>query len=121
MALRLVVQFSIAKEYIMNEIENLYAYNEKVPGEPAYFEVQGSVQVAHPGIEPVLVEPQKRHRGGWEVLELKLVDNGCPALSVITEKRVSYRREGGTMWKALEIVQADGSQIVQIGERTAID
>ncbi|WPM26586.1 hypothetical protein OGV25_26585 [Pseudomonas sp. P1B16] len=60
----------------MSKIENLYAYNSEVPGEPVCFEVQGTVTVAHPGIEPVLVAPKIRHKGGWEVLQLKLEDKG---------------------------------------------
>ncbi|AYG47378.1 hypothetical protein DV532_25005 [Pseudomonas sp. Leaf58] len=106
----------------MNTIENLFAYNNDVPGEPTFFEVQGTVTVAHPGIEPVLVEPAVRHRGGWEVLELKLIEKEGVALQVGTTKQVSFRREGGTTWKALEIIQPEGgSQRVEIGHREAIN
>ena len=105
----------------MNKIENLYAYNNEVPGQPTCFEVQGTVTVAHPGIEPVLVEPKVRHRGGWEVLQLTLVDNGEPALQVLTEKPVTFRREGACSWKRLEIIFAEGSQMVEIGHRVAVN
>lgn len=105
----------------MSKIENLYAYNNDVPGQPTCFEVQGTVTVAHPGIEPVLVEPKVRHRGGWEVLQLTLVDNGEPTLQVVTEKPVTFRREGACPWKSLEIISAEGSQVVEIGHRVAVN
>ncbi|MBA6118543.1 hypothetical protein JET76_14220 [Pseudomonas putida] len=105
----------------MNTIKNVYAYNDEVPGEPTCFEVQGTVTVAHPGIEPVLVEPKVRHRAGWEVLELKLQDNGAIAPQVVTEKPVLFRREGACTWKQLEIIQPGGSQMVDIGHRVAED
>jgi len=105
----------------MSKIENLYAYNLEVPGQPTCFEVQGTVTVAHPGIEPVLVEPKIRHRGGWEVLQLNLEDKGGANLQVLTEKPVFYRRECASSWKRLEIIQPDGPQIVEIGHRVAID
>lgn len=106
----------------MNTIENLFAYNNDVPGEPTFFEVQGTVTVAHAGIEPVLVEPAVRHKGGWEVLELKLIEKEGMALQVATTKEVSFRRQGGTTWKALEIIQPEGaSQRVEIGHRLAIN
>lgn len=104
----------------MNTIENLIAYNTDAPGEPTYFEVQGTVTVAHPGIEPVLVEPKVRHRGGWEVLELQLVEREGIALQVVTQKDVFFRREGGTSWKSLEVIEPAGSQKVEIGYRKAI-
>ena len=103
----------------MSKIENLHAYNSEVPGEPVCFEVQGTVTVAHPGIEPVLVEPEVRHLGGWEVLRLTLVDNGQSSLQVLTEKPVFFRREGACTWKHLEIISAEGSQMVEIGHRVA--
>ncbi|HEK1690680.1 hypothetical protein PpSQ1_09200 [Pseudomonas putida] len=105
----------------MNTIENLYAYNKDVPGEPTVFEVQGTITVSHPGIEPVLVEPKIRHKGGWEVLQLKLEDKGGMNLQVLTKKQVVFSREGGSSWKRLEIVHAEGSQMVEIGHRVAID
>ncbi|BDM25523.1 MULTISPECIES: hypothetical protein [Pseudomonas] len=104
----------------MNTIKNLIAYNSDAPGEPTCFEVRGTVTVAHTGIEPVLVAPEVRHHGGWEVLELKLVDNGSVALQVLTEKEVFYRREGGTSWRTLEIIEPKGSQRVEIGYREAV-
>ncbi|MDR2318169.1 MAG: hypothetical protein LBF06_17440 [Pseudomonas sp.] len=103
----------------MNTIKNLIAYNNVVPGEPTCFEVQGTVTVAHPGIEPVLVEPKVRHRGGWEVLELQLVEKEGIALQVVTQKDVFFRREGGTSWKSLEVIGPAGSQRVEIGYRQA--
>ncbi|MFJ2525247.1 hypothetical protein ACIOWB_19140 [Pseudomonas capeferrum] len=105
----------------MSKIENLYAYNSEVPGEPVCFEVQGTVTVAHPGIEPVLVAPKIRHKGGWEVLQLKLEDKGGINLQVLTQKPVLFRREGGTSWKRLEIIHAEGSQMVEIGHRVALN
>jgi hypothetical protein len=103
----------------MNTIKNLIAYNNDVPGEPTYFEVQGTVTVAHPGIEPVLVEPKVRHRGGWEVLELQLMKKEGFFTQVVTQKNVCFRREGGTSWKSLEVIEPAGSQRVQIGYRQA--
>jgi hypothetical protein len=119
--LRRLAPLSINQEFVMNTIKNLFAYNVDVPGEPTYFEVQGTVTVAHSGIEPVLVEPEFRHRGGWEVLELNLLDKGGVSLPALTEKRVLFRREGGTAWKSLEIIEPEGSQQVEIGYREAID
>jgi len=120
-ARRLLAPLSTAKAFIMNKIENLYAYNNEVPGQPTCFEVQGTVTVAHPGIEPVLAEPKVRHKGGWEVLQLTLVDSGEPAIQVLTEKPVFFRREGASPWKGLEIMHADGSQRVEIEHRVAIN
>ena len=105
----------------MSKIENLYAYNNEVPGQPVCFEVQGTVTVAHSGIEPVLAEPKIRHKGGWEVLQLTMVDNGQPSLQVLTEKPVFFRREGVSSWKKLEIISAEGSQMVEIGHRVAVN
>lgn len=105
----------------MIKIENLYAYNDEVPGQPICFEVQGTVTVGHPGIEPVLVEPEIRHKGGWEVLQLKLVDSGEATIQVITKKPVLFRREGASSWEKLEIIHDEGSQMVEIGHRKAIE
>lgn len=105
----------------MNTIKNLIAYNNDVPGEPTCFEVQGTVTVASPAIEPILVEPKIRHRGGWEVLELKLVEKEGIFLSVVTEKNVFFRREGGSSWKYLEVIEPAGSQRVEIGHRQATE
>ncbi|MGJ7547374.1 hypothetical protein [Pseudomonas alloputida] len=105
----------------MNTIKNLVAYNSDVPGEPTYFEVRGTVTVAHTGIEPVLVEPKFRNRGGWEVLELQLVEKEGIALQVVTQKDVLFRREGGTSWKYLEVIEPAGSQRVEIGHRQATE
>ncbi len=105
----------------MIKVENLYAYNNEVPGQPICFEVQGTVTVGHPGIEPVLVEPEFRHMGGWEVLQLELVDSGEATIQVVTEKKVFFRREGASAWKRLEIIHDEGSQMVEIENRVAIE
>lgn len=116
-----VALFSITKGLIMTTIKNLIAYNSDVPGEPTYFEVQGTVTVAHPGIEPVLVEPKVRHRGGWETLELLLVEKEGIFTQVVTEKNVFFRREGRSTWGALEVIEPAGSQRVRIGYRQATE
>ena len=105
----------------MTQIENLYAYNNDVPGEPTHFEVQGIVTVPHAGIEPVLVEPSARQKDGLEVLELKLVATEGMALQVVTQKNVFFRREGGTSCKFLEIIHDGRSQRVEISHRQAYD
>lgn len=103
----------------MHKIESINAYNSDIPGQPITFEVQMTVTVAHPGIEVVLVQPRVRHRGGWETLELQLIDNGNPAPQVVTEKNVFFTREGASPWKTLEIIHPGGSQRVEIGYRQA--
>lgn len=105
----------------MSKIENLQAYNIEAPGQPACFEVRGTVTVGHPGIVPVLIEPRVRHRGGWEVLELHLVDNGEINLQVLTQKPVFYRRERASSWTRLEIIKDDGPQMFEIGHRVVND
>ena len=104
----------------MAVINNLVAINDIAGGEKA-FRVHCTVTVANPAIEPVLVEPQIRHRGGWEVLELQLKDTGAITMQVLTEKTVKFERVGGTHWKSLEIVQADGSQRCEIRTLETID
>jgi len=105
----------------MITIKNLIAYNNDVPGEPTYFEVQCTVTVAHPGIEPVLVAPKVRHRGGWETLELQLVEKDGIFTQVVTDKDVFFRREGRSTWGSLEVIEPAGSQRVPIGYRRAIE
>jgi len=104
----------------MATITNLVAVNDITHGKKV-FRVHGTVTVATPAIEPVLVEPKIRHRGGWEVLELQLKDTGAIAMQVLTEKAVMFERVGGTHWKSLEIVQADGSQRCEIRTLETID
>lgn len=105
----------------MSKIENLLAYNSEVPGQPVCFVVQGSVTVHNSGVEPVLAEPKIRHKGGWEVLQLTLVESEQASLQVLTEKPVFFTREGASSWKRLEIISAEGSQMVEIGHRVAVD
>jgi len=105
--------FQSDQEQTMAVINNLVAIND-IAGSEKAFRVHCTVTVANPAIEPVLVEPQIRHRGGWEVLELQLKDTGAITMQVLTEKTVMFERAGGTHWKSLEIVQADGSQRCEI-------
>jgi len=104
----------------MPEIANLVAIND-IAGEKKTFRVHCTVTVANPAIEPVLVEPLRRHRGGWEVLELQLHDTGAVAMQMLTEKTVMFERAGGTHWKAVEIVHAGGSQRCEIRTIEALD
>lgn len=104
----------------MTTITNLVAVNDIAHGKQV-FRVHGTVTVASPAIEPVLVEPELRHRGGWEVLELKLLDSGAITPQVLTEKTVAFERSGGTGWKTVEIIHADGSQRCEIRTIEAID
>ncbi len=97
----------------MVNITNLVAINDIANGEQV-FRVHGTVMVASPAIEPVLVEPRIRHRGGWEVLELQLLDSGAIAPQVLTEKTVTFERAGGTHWKMLEITHAGSQQRCEI-------
>lgn len=69
----------------MATIANLVAINDIANGEQV-FRVHGTVMVGCPAIEPVLVEPKVRHKGGWEVLELQLQDSGAITPQVVTEK-----------------------------------
>ncbi|MOA54429.1 hypothetical protein D3C78_1780400 [compost metagenome] len=55
------------------------------------------------------------------MLQLKLEDKGGINPQVLTQKPVFFRREGGTSWKRLEIIHAEGSQMVEIGHRVAIN
>ncbi|EJT83401.1 hypothetical protein PPS11_36385 [Pseudomonas putida S11] len=71
-------------------ITNLVAINDIAHGKQV-FRVHGTVTVASPAIEPVLVEPKLRHRGGWEVLELQLLDSGAITPQVLTEKNRGFR------------------------------
>ncbi|RCL29537.1 hypothetical protein C6A77_00115 [Pseudomonas sp. AFG_SD02_1510_Pfu_092] len=104
----------------MATITNLVAINDIANGEQV-FRVHGTVTVNNPAIEPVLVEPKIRHRGGWEVLELQLLDSGGIAPQVLTDKTVLFERAGGTGWKTLEVIHADGSQRCDIRTIEAVD
>ncbi|MBV4489179.1 hypothetical protein [Pseudomonas oryzicola] len=104
----------------MATIANLVAINDIANGEHI-FKVHGTVTVASPAIEPVLVEPQVRHRGGWEVLELQLLDSGAIAPQVLTKKTVTFERAGGTRWKMLEITHAGSQQRCKIRTVEVID
>ncbi|WP_406820422.1 hypothetical protein ACJA3S_25630 [Pseudomonas sp. KnCO4] len=104
----------------MATIANLVAINDIVNGERT-FKVHCTVTVVSPAIEPVLVEPKIRHRGGWEVLELQLLDSGAIAPQVLTEKTVTFERAGGTHWKMLEITCAGSQQRCEIRTVEMID
>ncbi len=104
----------------MAVINKLVAIND-IAGIEKAFRVYCTVTVANPAIEPVLVEPKTRHKGGWEVLELQLKDTGAITMQVLTEKIVMFERVGGTRWKSLEIIQADGSQRCEILTLETID
>lgn len=68
----------------MATITNLVAINDIAHGKQV-FRVHGTVTVASPAVEPVLVEPAAP-QGGWEVLELQLLDSGAITPQVLTEK-----------------------------------
>lgn len=89
------------------DINNFVAINDKRPGQEA-FRVYGTLQLANPGIEPVLSEPARRHRGGWEVLKLDLVQSDQPTLAVVTTKQVAFERAGTSSWTTLEIQGCEG-------------
>ncbi|WP_085621476.1 MULTISPECIES: hypothetical protein [unclassified Pseudomonas] len=101
-------------------IANLVAINDIANGEQV-FRVHGTVTVGCPAIEPVLVEPKGRHKGGWEVLELQLQDSDAITPQVVTEKTVVFERAGGTGWNTVEIIHAGGSQRCEIRTIEAID
>lgn len=101
-------------------IENLMAINDIAHGD-ATFKVYGTVTVASPAIEPILVESEVRHKGGWELLELKMVDTGAIAPQVLTEKTVAFERAGGTAWNTVEVVHPEGVQRCEIRTLEAID
>ena len=104
----------------MATIANLVAINDIANGEQV-FRVHGTVTVGCPAIEPVLVEPKVRHKGGWEVLELQLQDSGAITPQVVTEKTVVFERAGGTPWKTVEIIHGDGSQRCEIRNIETVD
>jgi len=97
----------------MSTLKNFVAYNQTAGGQTS-FRVHGVVTVPSPAYEPVLVEPVRRHRGGWEVLELKLVDSGVIAMSVMTEKTVEYVHEGASGFKTLEIIHGSDNLRIAI-------
>ncbi|MNO73440.1 hypothetical protein D3C76_644060 [compost metagenome] len=94
-------------------VDNFVAVNDKRPGQES-FKVFGTVNVGHPGIEPLLVEPSIRHKGGWEVLNLELRDNGGIHLQVVTRKTVHFERAGGSAWQAVEINHPGGKSTIKI-------
>lgn len=104
----------------MTTITNLVALNDIAHGKKV-FRVHCTVTVASPAIEPVLVEPRLRHRGGWEVLQLQLQDSGAITPQVLTEKTVVFERAGGTGWNTVEVIHAGGSQRCEIRTIEAID
>lgn len=104
----------------MSTLMNFVAYNQTADGQTS-FRVNGVVTVPSPAYEPVLVEPARRHRGGWEVLELKLVDTGVIAISVMTEKTVEYVREGACVYKALEIIHGGDNLRIDIEDIQAVN
>lgn len=104
----------------MATIANLVAINDIANGEQV-FRVHGTVTVGCPAIEPVLVEPKIRHKGGWEVLELQLQDSGAITPQVVTEKTVVFERAGGTPWKTVEIIHGDVSQRCEIRNIETVD
>ncbi|AGN83495.1 MULTISPECIES: hypothetical protein [Pseudomonas] len=89
------------------DIDNFVAINDKRPGKEA-FRVFGTVTVANPGIEPVLSTPSPRHRGGWEVLRLDLIEPDSPSMAVMTTKPVAYEQAGISPWTDLEIQGCEG-------------
>nr|WP_314478657.1 hypothetical protein [uncultured Pseudomonas sp.] len=104
----------------MSTLKNFVAYNQTAGGQTS-FRVHGVVTVPSPAFEPVLIEPGIRHRGGWEVLQLKLVDTGVIANAVLTEKTVEYRRDGACVYDRVEILHTDGSLLVDIEAIEAAD
>ncbi len=117
--MRIRATFTI-KEAPMSTLKDFVAYNQTAGGQKS-FRVHGVVTVPSPAFEPVLIEPAIRHRGGWEVLQLKLVDTGVIANAVLTEKTVEYLREGPCAFKMLEIIHADGSLRIEIEDLQAFD
>lgn len=89
------------------DINNFVAINDKRPGKEA-FRVFGTVTVANPGIEPKLSIPSPRHRGGWEVLRLELIEPDSPSMAVMTTKPVAFEKPGTSPWSELEIQGCEG-------------
>lgn len=104
----------------MSTLKDFVAYNQTAGGQTS-FRVHGVVTVPSPAWEPVLIVPEIRHRGGWEVLHLNLVDTGVIANSVMTEKTVEYLHEGPCISNLLEIIHADGSMFIDIEDIQAED
>ncbi|MBK5004720.1 hypothetical protein IAE33_000974 [Pseudomonas sp. S60] len=104
----------------MTKCTDFVAYNQTAGGKQS-FRVSGTVTVPSPAFEPVLVVPEIRHYGGWEVLHLQLVDTGETSLAVMTEKTVEYVREGACPWSIVEIIHSDGSLKVEIEATQACD
>jgi len=78
------------------------AFNDTRPGHES-FTVLGRVTVPHPGVLPVLFRPTYRHRGGWEVVNLKfeLLEGDHP--QVPTEKLVQLKTPGINHWSKVEL------------------
>lgn len=58
------------------------------------FRVRGTITVAHPGINPVLVEAPIQDKSFALNLELKLEEQAGSFLTVLTEKVVCFERRG---------------------------
>ncbi|WDY58031.1 hypothetical protein [Pseudomonas sp. PSKL.D1] len=97
----------------MINIDNFIAINDKRNGQNS-FKVFGTVMVSNPAITPALSEPTFRHRGGWEVLNLDLRDEGGFAPQVLTSKSVYFERAGGTHWGTVEINHPGGTSHLKI-------
>jgi hypothetical protein len=93
------------------DINSFTAINDTRPGKEC-FRVFGTVTVAHPGLEPVLTQPKIRHKGGWEVLTLDLVQHEGPNLAVEAQRPVVFERPGATSWKMLEIQGCEGRLMI---------
>ncbi|MBK4988629.1 hypothetical protein [Pseudomonas sp. S36] len=104
----------------MAKCTDFVAYNQTAAGEQT-FRVHGTVTVPSPAFEPVLVEPEVRHRGNWEVLHLELVDTGVVANAVLTEKTVEFLRDGACPFSQVEIIHSEGSFKVEIEPAQACD
>ncbi|WP_449430513.1 hypothetical protein [Pseudomonas putida] len=94
-------------------VDNFVAINDKRPGQES-FRVFGTVTVPNPGIEASLLQPEARHKGGWEVLNLELVDTYTNALTVMAQKTVSFERAGGSPWEFVEINHPGGESRIKI-------
>ncbi|MEN8642341.1 hypothetical protein [Pseudomonas sichuanensis] len=75
------------------ETKGWVAQNDKMPGN-AYFRVYGTVSVAHPGIEPVLIMPGRQDRSFNLRLELQLQEQDGFYPQVRTEKVVTFQMPG---------------------------
>ena len=92
------------------------AFNDTRPGHES-FTVFGRVTVPHPGVVPVLFRPDLRHRGGWEVLQLKFEQLEGVHPQVVTEKLVHFSEPRINNWSRVEISSDNGIQWMPILER----